>query len=932
MNKLKLIVAASALFLGTSATWAQTVGDIITVGDAEYEVKGANIITNGSFDDGVTGWYAANWAEANVTNYTYATSGGFDDGAYITVAAGGVGSEKNIRGKWAVTIGKTYLFRVYTSGKAPDNNNLQYSFLAYYDESKNNYEGDKLYQLKWGAETEWTENNFVFTATGDMVCYRTSWTSAAKLDGFVLCEVERYFSPEGYNKAMEAAKAARDADDYANVTGKERTDLVAAISEYTNASSDKYEEAISVLEAATTAFTAAKDAYDALVAAKAAETPELAYAAAAKKTALNEAKNATATSAEDATTKTAAITTALRAYYESHAHAEGVDGAVNMTDRIANPDAENGNDGWTWTGNKNNPASNEPWTGADGNSTHKYFDGGNWKGSNWTTTMKQTITLPAGKFLLTAKGRAATNTTLTMAVGEISVELPHVGNSGNVFGRGWGDGSIEFETDGSDVEILVTATAEPTHEWFSISAFRLMRLELYTEMAKEADYTAMNTALDAAKTKTLGFAAGEYAPYNNTEAIKAIALAEAVNTEAENAKDDINAITESLGKWTANTEEVDAIFDGQFATTEANATSGDINLPGWTKVQGIRLLVKNEETDPGLAYTDGKAAVFSWGGTTLTYGEQTGYTLPLEKSSVYELTLKMSGWRDGDLPNSVSVELDGVTQWADPSSNVNRINNAEVNPFTTLKFYFKPTADNSILKIFANHHFTIADLSLMKAVAENITLNEDADYAPANTYANVTLKRTIKEGFNTVCLPFDLTTEQVESVFGTDAKVYEYSETADGTNSTIYFNSKEGNTIAANVPYLVNATAAATEKTIEGVVTSDAGVKNVTGTNFDFVGTFDATTDVAEGDYFVGNGAIYESTGATTIAAFRAYIKAKTDGATARLVINGEEATGIETVAAKTGKNEKVYNLNGQLVNGAQKGIFIKNGKKVVVK
>lgn len=54
--------------------------------------------------------------------------------------------------------------------------------------------------------------------------------------------------------------------------------------------------------------------------------------------------------------------------------------------------------------------------------------------------MEQEITIPAGKYLLTAKGRAALEVTLTMSVGEESVELPNVGNAGNVFDRGWNDG------------------------------------------------------------------------------------------------------------------------------------------------------------------------------------------------------------------------------------------------------------------------------------------------------------------------------------------------------------------------------------------------------------------------------------------------------------------------------------------------------------
>jgi hypothetical protein len=278
-----------------------------------------------------------------------------------------------------------------------------------------------------------------------------------------------------YNSVKTEVEGDYDAD--AN-GGAEKTDFKNAL----DANVSGYNTVAQLMEAAASlytlrdAFIAATPKYDALVAINTliSSVGTLSYADSKKKPSYS----VTAASASEADEKTASQTLALRAYYESHALAEGVDGAVNMTSRIANPNAEDGNNSWNWTGTKNEPKNNEPWTDANGTSSHTYFDGGNWNGSNWTTTMSQTISLPAGKYLLTAKGRAATNTTLTMAVGNESVALPNIGSAGNVFGRGWGDGSVEFTTDGSDVEILVTATASPTHEWFSISQFRLVKLAM----------------------------------------------------------------------------------------------------------------------------------------------------------------------------------------------------------------------------------------------------------------------------------------------------------------------------------------------------------------------------------------------------------------------------------------------------------------------
>ena len=227
-----------------------------------------------------------------------------------------------------------------------------------------------------------------------------------------------------------------------------------------------------------------------------------------------------------------------------------------------------------------------------------------------------------------------------------------------------------------------------------------------------ADLEELPALIAEAEAHQLGFESGKYAPYNNTTILNALAVVKAMKVADPNFQTSCDILKQT--SWQQNSEELNAIYDGQFANTAANATSGDINLPGWTKVNGIRLLVKDVSKDPGLAYTDGKAAVFSWGATTLTYGEQTGYTMPLAKHQFYELTLKVSGWRDGDLPTVFSIDFDGVKQEVTP--NVKRINNATENPFQTLTFQVTPTADNSILKLYANKHFTIADLSLRRVV------------------------------------------------------------------------------------------------------------------------------------------------------------------------------------------------------------------------
>jgi len=748
-----------------------------------------------------------------------------------------------------------------------------------------------------------------------------------------------------WEEAREAAQDAAGNADYSNVNGAERDALNTEIAKAEPTTKEGYEEATTALQQATSAFTAAKASYDNFENTKAlVASIELPYADPAKKPS---ADDVVATTAEEADAQAQTLLVALRAYYESHALAEGVDGAVNMTESIINYNATNGNNGWTWTGNKNNPRNSESWTDSNGKKDYMYFDGGNWGGTGWTTTMEQEITIPAGKYLLTAKGRAALEVTLTMSVGEESVELPNVGNAGNVFDRGWNDGSVEFETQGEPITILVKATTEGYQQWFSVGDFRLIRLELYEEMADAADYAALNEAIEAAEAKKLGFDADEYAPYNNTEALQALAEAKAIDQNAENGKDQVTALIEKLSNWVANEVEVNAIYDGEFANTEANATSGDINLPGWTKVQGIRLLVKDEATDPGLAYTDGKAAVFSWGGTTLTYGEQTGYTMPLNEGEVYELTFKIAGWRDGDFANVLTVSLDGQAQTINPNV-PGKINDAEGNPFTEVKFYFTASADvdNSILTIYANHHFAIADLKLMKAQLTDLVLQENETAAPEKQYAaTVTYARKLKKGLNTIVLPFETTAEEIGAstvlMYGgtheTGGKTFiHFDEVAADANGVI--------TLKANTPYALVLDNEPTENlSFTNKEVSPAENLTITDNNnqYNFVGTYVAIPEgndvITENDYVAkaATGQFQQAVGngGTWLNSYRAYLKfVGTEAGSVAFNIGGEIIDGIEAVELMNKLTEGIYNLNGQKVSNAQKGIYIVNGKKVVLK
>lgn len=295
---------------------------------------------------------------------------------------------------------------------------------------------------------------------------------------------------EAYEAALAAAKAAVSDDTYAEVVGDERTALTAAIdanSTVAEETKDAYVAATTALNEATNTFKGAKESYVALATAKAQykdfEVAAYKYASEEKASALADALVATAKNAEEATAKASALVAAVRSIVESNALAEGVEGATNYTESIKNPNAE-ALEGWTTAlGEINKGAINiktaEPFTDAEGNSTHSYFDGGSWNDNAWDVTFSQDVTLPKGKYLLTATSRASADlTSFALFAGEARAEMKHVGASGELFDRGWNDNSVEFEVTENDavVNLGVQGVTDKQHQWMSFTRFRLVKV------------------------------------------------------------------------------------------------------------------------------------------------------------------------------------------------------------------------------------------------------------------------------------------------------------------------------------------------------------------------------------------------------------------------------------------------------------------------
>ena len=156
-----------------------------------------------------------------------------------------------------------------------------------------------------------------------------------------------------------------------------------------------------------------------------------------------------------------------------------------------------------------------------------------------------------------------------------------------------------------------------------------------------------------------------------------------------------------------------------------------------------------------------------------------------------------------------------------------------------------------------------------------------------------------------------------------------YIVTGANANSLV-LTSVKGGTVPANTGLLLKGTAGDVVIPIAGSSTTNVDANKL-------VGVTTETPGVAAGIYVLLNGTngvgFYETTDAFTVGANTAYLPANFAATTARGFYSFGEATGIgATLKNKEIENKEVYNLKGQRVAAPTKGLYIVNGKKVVVK
>ena len=194
---------------------------------------------------------------------------------------------------------------------------------------------------------------------------------------------------------------------------------------------------------------------------------------------------------------------------------------------------------------------------------------------------------------------------------------------------------------------------------------------------------------------------------------------------------------------------------------------------------------------------------------------------------------------------------------------------------------------------------------------------------------DVELTRNINNGqWNTLCLPFDMSANQIEAVFGNGTKVATFTSTKD---DVLDFTTAER--IEAGIPCIIYPTNSVSAITLENInlqnLTAGGSANTI---DYSFIGTMSTVTPIEKSYYFAEGNKIKDLSAGGSIKAFHAYITSNVNSAKS-FSINGV-TTAIEKIENESfmQTDAPTYNLGGQRVSPAFKGIVIKNGKKTIMK
>ncbi len=458
---------------------------------------------------------------------------------------------------------------------------------------------------------------------------------------------------------------------------------------------------------------------------------------------------------------------------------------------------------------------------------------------------------------------------------------------------------------------------------------RIQKIKIYkpTDIRKDAGISFANN------TYTVDFAKGKFegAKLNNPNKLQ---VSYTILPEKEGTSIDNNGVV-TFAKGVEAKYTVTAKFAGNNIYKDATATY-ELNVVDPNSVVFDATVDKGAYSSSGQHEKLVKADQY----TTTLYGSDAAFNATGKAYRFYASSHMRISVTKGII---TKIKLEGNNSQDNPLDKFELLTTAgKITKSTTAEVIWEGSADEVIFNNKAGKQIRISKITV--TVKPHYTLDETVDNvieAKENVY--VTLKRTFfhDNAWNTLCLPFDVDANKVATAFA-GAEIREIDPNKCTANTIQFVPATE---IKAGVPYIIKwnenvAEAKPFEKTFEGV-TLIAEPKPVKVNNdITFTGFYNKTTADKLGESVAAIGAENKLFKVTSgeMKGFRAafVLNSNAQPSAIKLVIDGT-ATGIEDLVIDGVKaNGRVYNLNGQYVgnslNGLQPGLYIQNGKKIVVK
>lgn len=281
--------------------------------------------------------------------------------------------------------------------------------------------------------------------------------------------------------------------------------------------------------------------------------------------------------------------------------------------------------------------------------------------------------------------------------------------------------------------------------------------------------------------------------------------------------------------------------------------------------------------------------------------------------------LKLTGaWMKG-------ASLNADADWKENTYNdFEYFNSHATDGVTSVDMRGTVTKDVDVAQFFKNPNTIVyADAAydhanvVVNGTATNLLLTDAKAFnAPYDfTAESVKLTRSLQNGINSFVLPFEVSANELGA-----NKIATYKNCVLGNVA----NFETAESVVANTPFLTTDAKEASELTF----TNKSIVATPENLGTDFVGVYTRTK--AQGKYGIDEkGNLHKGGADAYVNPFHACLNVE---GVASVAFDGS-VTAINNIAADKVANTAVYDLSGRRVNGKlQKGLYIMNGKKVVVK